>query len=271
MADKYIDKYVKHHYMLFDSRLLQMRSLVIQFALFNLKARYRNSVLGFLWTFLEPLMFLSVLYLVFSTMFGRDIQYFPLYLLLGIIMWRMFSTGTTSGMGSIKSQKSVMTSVNIPMEIPVLSSVLTTAIITVIEMSILGIFLVLFQVVPTVTVTLLPLVMLLCLLLVLGVSLPLSVLCIKYHDVQFIWNVVIHVGFFINPIFYTTSALPEFVQNIVQFIPTVYIIDSARDVTLYGVLPSLEDTIRALCVTLVVFLAGYGIFWKLRHKAIEEL
>jgi len=71
------------------SEVWEKRSLIWTFAISDLKLRYRNSVLGFVWTFLEPLLLLLVLYVVFTNIFKADIEHFPLYLLLGLILWQM--------------------------------------------------------------------------------------------------------------------------------------------------------------------------------------
>lgn len=257
--------------MFLNGQIWQKRSMITNFAVLNLKVKYKSSLLGLVWMFLEPLLYLTVLYLVFSNLFGSDIQYFPLYLLLGLVVWKTFSSGTSLGMHSIMSQKNLMLSINMPAAIPVLGAITTSIIVFSLEMIVFGLFLVWFQFIPPMTILLLPLIAILGFFLALGVALPLSVLNIKYRDFQFIWTVIIHIGFFVNPIFYRANILPEFLQGILQYIPTVYIIESARGAALYGTLPLLEDTVRTLCITLGIFLVGYLIFSKLKDSAMEEL
>lgn len=247
------------------------RSLIYNFAISDLKIRYRNSVLGFFWTFLEPLLMLSVLYLVFTNLFKSQIEHFPLYILLGIIIWNMFSRGTTIGINSILTRSSILTQIYFPREIPSLSATITAFLMLCFELIVFGIFMAVFQFVPPSTIVLLPFVLLLEFILVLGLSLPLSVLNVRFRDTQFIWAVNLQVGFFITPIFYKLDILPEYIQNILYFSPMVQIVNMAHDVTLYNIMPSIESIQIAVATTLLIFAIGYAIFRKSQVRVMEEL
>lgn len=251
--------------------LWQHRSLITSFAAIDLKIRYRNSVLGFLWTFLEPLLILTVLYFVFTNIFNSQIENFPLYILLGLILWNMFSRGTTMGMNSLVSRSSILTQIYFPREIPVISSAITSLYVIFFEMMVFIVFLIIFQFVPPITIIILPLIILLEFVLVLGTSFALSVLNAKFKDTQFIWLVVIQAGFFITPIFYKFEILPEFLQQILYFSPMVQIVEIAHNITLYGTLPQLEEVIVAISTSFVVLIIGYAIFKKMESKVVEEL
>ena len=247
------------------------KSLIWDLAISDLKVRYRNSVLGFVWTLLEPLLLLGVLYLVFTNVFETTIEYFPLYLLLGLITWNMFVNGTRLSLDSILTRGHLMTQIHIPTEIPPISSAITSLIIVSLEMMVFGVFLVAFQFLPPITILLLPLVIGLNFFLVLALSMPLSVLNVRYRDTQFIWGVILHAGFFLNPIFYKSEILPEFLQSILWFVPTVHLLNFSRDLTLYGILPSLNEIGIAVAMTGVIFGIGYAIFRKLKDRIIEEI
>lgn len=247
------------------------KSLIYNFAISDLKIRYRNSILGFFWTFLEPLLMLTVLYLVFTNLFKSQIEHFPLYILLGIIFWNMFSRGTSMGLNSILSRSSILTQIYFPREILSLSSALTSFLMLCFEMIVFGIFMAVFQFSPPSTIILLPFILLLELILVLGLSLPLSVLNVRYRDIQFIWTVVLQVGFFITPIFYKLDILPEYVQKILYFSPMAQIITMAHDVTLYNKLPSIDSILTTTAITLSIFGVCYIIFRKAQGRIMEEL
>ena len=247
------------------------KSLIRNFAIMDLKIRYRNSVLGFFWAFLEPLLILTVLYVVFTNIFSSDIEHFPLYILLGIILWNMFGRGTTMGLNSILSRSSIMTQIYFPREIPAISATITSFLMLCLELIVFGVFFVAFQFMPPLTIVFLPLILILEFFLVLGVSLPLSVLNVRYRDIQFIWVVVIQVGFFLTPIFYKSEILPESIQNILYFSPMVQIVNIAHDLALYNITPSIEAVQVAIGTTMFVFVVGYIIFRKIQSKIIEEL
>ena len=251
--------------------LWSRRSLIWSFAISDLKIRYRNSVLGFFWTLLEPLLLMGVLYIVFTNIFKSQIEHFGLYLLVGIIMWNMFSRGTEMAMNSVLAKGGLLTHIYFPTEIPAISSVITSSLMLFFEIIVFFIFMVIFQFVPPLTIVFLPLVLALEILFVLGISLPLSVLNVKYRDVQFIWKVILQAGFFITPVFYKLDVLPSNIQNILKYSPMVQIITMAHNLSLYNMLPSLESVEIAIFTTLIVFTIGYFIFHKCQKRVIEEL
>ncbi len=253
------------------THLWTKRSLIWDFAVTDLKIRYRNSVLGFVWTFLEPLLLLTVLYVVFTNIFKSQIELFPLYLLLSLIMWNMLVRGTQMGLNSIQSRKSILSHIYIPNEIPAISASLTSLIMLSFEMIVFGIFLVVFRFVPPTTIAILPVILGLEFVLVVGFSLPLSLLNVKFRDTQFIWGVILQASFFATPVFYQIDILPKKVQSIIIYNPMVQILNMAHNAVLYGSLPSPNDIAIAVGTTFLIFGIGYGIFRKMSRRIIEEL
>jgi lipopolysaccharide transport system permease protein len=125
--------------------------------------------------------------------------------------------------------------------------------------------------IPPTTIFLLIPVYLLGFLLILGVSLPLSVLNVKYKDVEFIWGVVLAAGFFLTPIFYRFDMLPENVQSVLQFSPMVQLVTMAQHVALHGTLPSINSILYAFGTTIIIVIIGYLIFRKFQVRIVEEM
>ena len=248
-----------------------MRRIIFNFALSDLKIRYKNSVLGVGWSLLEPLLMLGVLFVVFSTMFKFSIPNFPIYLLLGLITWNFFKNSTNFALNSLGNRAPLLTQLYFPKSIPAISSCLSASIMLIIDLAVLGIFMAVLQFTPPITILLLPLVFFMALLTVLAISLPLSVLNVKFKDVEFIWGIIIHAGFFLTPIFYQLDMLPENVQNVLQFSPIVQLVTMAHHLTLYGTIPPLTTIIYSIISTLVLLGVGYGIFRKLQQRIVEEL
>ena len=247
------------------------RAILFNFAISDLKVRYRNSILGILWSVIEPLLMLGVLYFVFSSMFKFDIPNFPIYLLLGIIVYNCFKNGTSFALNSLTNRAPLITQIYFPRSIPAISSAITASIMLAIEVGLLLIFMVAFQFVPPITMLLLPLVLGLQFMFVVGVCLPLSVLNVKFKDTEFIWGVIVHAGFFLTPIFYQFDMLPEFVQNILQFSPMVQILTMAHHVVLYGMLPPINSILYAVSSISVITVIGYLIFRKFQAQMVEEM
>jgi len=118
------------------------KGILFNFAISDLKVRYRNSILGILWSIIEPLLLLGVLFVVFSTMFKFDIENFPIYLLLGIITWNFFKNGTSIALGSLTNRAAFITQIYFPRSIPGLSAGVTASIMLLTELVTLAVFMV---------------------------------------------------------------------------------------------------------------------------------
>ena len=249
----------------------KFKGILFNFAVSDLKIRYKNSVLGIIWSLVEPLLMLGVLFFVFSTMFKFEIENFPIYLLLGIICYNFFKNGTTFALNSLTNRSSLMTQIYFPRAIPGLSSGVTAAIMLLLELVVLGIFMVALEYTPPITILALPLILALEFLLVLGMALPLSVLNVKFKDTEFIWMVVVHAGFFLTPIFYQFDMLPDYVQSVLQFSPVVQVVTMAHHVVLYGILPSVNSVLYAVGSTSIIVIIGYLIFRRYQVRIVEEV
>jgi lipopolysaccharide transport system permease protein len=247
------------------------KQIIWEFAKNDLKIRYRNSVLGFLWTLLEPLLFLLVLYVVFTNIFENNIENFPLYLLSGIIIWNMLVKGTQISLTGISSRSALFTHIKIPVAIPAISAGITALLMFTLELVILGTFMVAFQFIPPTTILIFPLIILLEFVLIIGVALPLSLVNIRIKDIQFMWNIILHAGFFLHPIFYQPEILPENVLEAIKFSPMFHILEFSRNVMLYNKLPQMEETLMAIGMTFVIFVIGYLVFRKLSGRILEEI
>ncbi len=247
------------------------KGILFNFAISDLKVKYRNSVLGILWSMIEPLLLLGVLFLVFSTIFKFDIENFPIYLLLGIITWNFFKNGTSIALGSITNRSAFISQIYFPRAIPGLSAGVTASIMLITELVILAIFMVILNFSPSLTILYLIPIFFLEFILILGIALPLSVLNAKFNDTGFIWGVILQAGFFLTPIIYQFDMLPEMVQNVLQFSPMVQIVTMAHHVTLYGELPSVNSILYAIFSVTIIVGIGYLIFRKFQARIVEEM
>ena len=215
------------------------KGILFNFAITDLKIRYKNSVLGVLWSIIEPLLMLAVLFFVFSTMFKSEIEYFPIYLLSGLITYNFFKNGTTIALSSLSNRSSLITQIYFPRSIPAISSCFTAGIMLIVELAVLGCFMAYFQFTPSLTILYLIPIYVLAFVLVLGVSLGLSVLNVKFRDIEFIWGIILHAGFFLTPIFYRFDFLPQYVRDILMLSPVVQLVTMTHHVAIYGTLPSI--------------------------------
>ncbi|MCZ7403136.1 MAG: ABC transporter permease [Candidatus Methanoperedens sp.] len=253
------------------NNLWDYRHLTLKLAISEFKLRYKNSILGFFWSLLEPLLMLLVLYVVFTNFMRVKVEHYQLFLLMGIISWNMLSRGTAMSLNSIIGKPGLVQKVYFPREVLVISSCLTALLMTLLEFIVFGFFMLIFNVMPTITIMYFPLILFIEFLLILGLSLGLAALNVYYRDMQYIWAVVLQAGFFAAPIIYPISIIPEKYVWIIMLNPMTRIIDMLRGSVIYSASPIFGDGIFILAAALIVLAAGYLIFLKLEPGFAEEM
>ncbi len=253
------------------NELYAYRNLIWQLAWSEFKLRYKNSILGYFWSLLEPMLMLTVLYVVFSNLMRVQVEYFQLFLLLGIILWNFFSRATSIGMNAIVGKANMVKKIYFPRDIFVISSCITALLMSIFESFIFIMFMAFFRVPISINLVYAPLILFFLFVISLGLSLALSALNVFYRDVQFIWQVVLQAGFFATPVIYTLDIFPENLQNIVLLNPIARVIVSARDTIIYS-FPAETGDLLFMCISSIVsLLIGYLIFTRFEPRFAEEI
>ena len=247
------------------------RSMIWALAINDLKLRYKNSFFGFVWSFLEPLLLLAIIYLVFTTIFKQEIENYPLYLLMGLIIWNTVERGTNTGIMSMLTKANIIKKISVRRELLVISTALTTHMMLFFELIVFGIFMAFFGIIPPITVVLLPLVFLTLFALILGLSLILGSLNVFFRDIQPIWHVILRAGFFLTPIFYTFELLPSNIQDLLRLNPVVGIMELSRAFTIDSLMPDSGQIFYTVSVSIVILLIGFVVFRRLDQNLVEEL
>lgn len=255
----------------FLNELSRMKPLIRSFIISDFKSRYQTSTLGFFWAIAEPLLVLSILYVVFTNIMKFEIENYHLYLLLGIINWNLFSRGTNMGLGSILNRGPIIKNVYFSRAILPLSTTITSFMFAGVEFSIFGIFLGVFSFIPSYTIIYLIPLLFLMFVLILGLSFLFSVLYVRFRDLHFIWSIIIMGGFFISPIIHQVEMFPENIQRIMLLSPVAQIMDMSYDVTLKKTIPSLENIIYTISITLVIFIIGCIVFHNQQKNIVERI
>ena len=250
--------------------ILRFRHLIFTFAVMDLKLRYRNSILGVAWSFLEPLLILSILNLVFSSILKNNIENFPIFLILSLTMFNMFTRGTSTSIESILGRANIIKATYLRKEIFPIASNLTALFMMTIEFSIVLIFVVIFHYMPTSTIIILPILLVLLCIFTLGISMPLSALNIKYRDVRIIWTVITQALFFLTPIFYQIDFLPKPLSDFVRLNPLAVLIESAHNALLFNKIPSIHDISYIVTTSIVTLIVGWLIF-KRMSSTVDEI
>jgi lipopolysaccharide transport system permease protein len=248
----------------------QYRELLKNLTVTEIKNRYQNTSLGFFWSILSPFLLAFVLYFVFRKIFKTDVNY-AAYLLVGIMVWRFFSSGTTMCLQSIVSKASLVTKVYIPRDILVLSTVLANIFTSFLELIILlPIIFVLLGRIP-VTAILFPFVYLLYFWLVYGIGLMLAALYVYFRDLSHLWEVLVNILFYCSPIIYPMSMVPAELVPLYMLNPLTQIITIYRDVMITGVLPSLGSVLLVIGFGALFFVIGSLTFYRLQRRFAEEM
>jgi len=251
--------------------LFKYNELLLNLTIKEFKLRYKNSILGFLWSLLNPLAMMIILTIVFSILLRVGIERFPVFLLTALLVWRFFSIATSMALWSIIGNSSLVTKVYFPRWLLVLSSNLANLIGSLLEFIAVFPLLLLLGMKLTFLTLLLPLMLIIEFILITGASLPLAALNVYYRDVAQIWDLTLQAGFFLCPIVYDVKLIPEKYLSLYLLNPMARIIQSVRKILYYNALPSLSDVAIPLISGLLLLLIGYLIFHRLEAKFAEEL
>jgi lipopolysaccharide transport system permease protein len=247
-------------------------NLVCELTSFFFKSRVHGTVLGLVWTLLHPLMMLTILYMLFSKRLGKGIEHYEIYLLIGIIQWNFLAIGTNEGLKSIIKNRSILRSICIPRTTIVVSTVLAALLSFLIEMAVLGGFIVFSGLGFSPAMLLLPLVIFIQLLLVIGLSLVLSCLNVYFKDTAYVWNIMLKIGFFVTPIFYSIPMFISKAKMTLYFLnPMTQLIIFMRQIVLFKTMPSAQSLLLVSAAVLLMLAACYLFFKKFEDGIIERL
>lgn len=211
------------------------RFLIRQLVSRDFKAKYKRSVLGVFWSFLNPLLTTLVQYLVFSNLFRFDIKNYPAYLLSGVILFNFFSECCGMSLTSIVGNAPLIKKVYVPKYIYPVTRALSSLINLLIALLPLFLVLAFSDVRLTKAALLLPFPLLCLAVFTLGVGMLLAAAMVFFRDTQFLWNVLIMIWMYVTPIFYPASILPDRIAWVLKCNPLYYFVSFVRTLLLEGV------------------------------------
>ncbi len=237
----------------------------------DFKTKYKRSVLGMAWSFLNPLLTMSVQYIVFSTLFKSGIPNYPVYLLSGIVFFNFFNEAVGMGMTSITGNASLIKKVYMPKYIYPVSRVFSSLVNF--ALAILPLFLVMILTGTAFRPSLLLLVFdVLCMLgFVIGMGLLLTTAMTFFQDTQFLWGVVCMMWMYLTPIFYPESIIPAKFLMFYHMNPMYQYITFARICIINGVSPAPSSYFWCIVSSVVVLMLGIVVFKKNQDKFVLYL
>jgi lipopolysaccharide transport system permease protein len=251
---------IRHHI----HELIRYRSLVNSLVARELKARYRGSFLGFLWTFLNPLLLLGVYALVFNIYLRIQIEHYAGFMFAGLLPWIWFSSALMEGTLSITSGGSLVTKVLFPSQVLPMVKILASLINYLLSLPILFTFLWLMGVYQGWPLLWLPVIVVLHLLFILGLVLILAGINVFFRDVQHILANLLTLWFFLTPILYPLAQVPPPFNKWVLLNPMAQITLAYQDIFFYNRQPDLR--ILPVFLVLAVILSGVGMVFFERYK-----
>jgi ABC-2 type transport system permease protein len=229
-------------------------------------------VLGFFWTFLNPLLQLLVYTLVFSIMMKNGIEKYYLFLFIALVPWIFFSTCISAGSTCVSSQQDMVKKIYFPRE------VLPIAFVTSQFVNMLLTFVVVFAVIIVsgvginfVAVLFLPIVMLVEYLLAIGITFFISAVTVFFKDMQYIMNIISMVWMYMTPVLYPESIVPEKYLGLYKLNPVTPIVIAYRDILYYKKIPDLSNLLSAIILGVVFLVIGTVSFSRMKRHFAEEM
>lgn len=235
------------------------------------KRKYSRSYLGILWSVLNPLLSMAVLSLIFTQIFARSIENYPIYYLSGYILWHMFTGATNAAMTTLVDNKMLLIKVKLPMEVFVLARVYTALVNLGYSFIAYIIMLFVFRISFKWEMLFLPVVILFLVLFVLGISYILSSAYVFFGDVKHLYSVILTLWMYCSAIFYPVDRLEGGIRIVIENNPIFIFINCMRNIILYGVMPSLPEFIKMSVWGIGVYIFGYWVFKKKKNMVMQKV
>lgn len=248
------------------------REMIVSLVRKDLRGRYKGSVLGFLWTFINPLLQLLVYTLVFSVIVKMNIEKYYLFLFVALIPWIFFSSSIAAGASCIMAQKDLVKKIYFPREVLPISHVTTCFV------NMLLSFVVVFLVIAVsgtginfIAILYLPIIMVVEYILALGMAMIFSALTVYFRDLEHILGIVTMAWQFLTPIMYSIEIVPESMMPVFMANPMTPIIIAYRDILYYKQIPHISTLLHAFVLGIVILILGSVVFNQLQKRFAEEL
>lgn len=248
---------------------VQYKDLLKELVSRDIKLKYRRSFLGYVWSILNPLLIMTVMTIVFSSMFQRNIENYPVYLLCGRMLYEFMTSSTNGAMKSVTGNASLLKKTYIPKYIFTLAKVTTCLIDFVFSLGAMIIVMLVTGAPFHPHILLIPLVIMQIYIFCIGLGFLLAQFHVFFRDIQYIYKAITTAWMYLTPIFYPIERLPDIVQLLIKAInPMYYYVAQFRDLVLYGRLPGPRIFWGGWIFAFVMLFAGIMAFKKSKDKFI---
>jgi ABC-type polysaccharide/polyol phosphate export permease len=240
--------------------LIKYRELVRQFISRSIKTRYKRSVLGILWTLLNPLLTMVVLTIVFSQVFRFTLENYPIYVLCGLVVWNFFSSVTTGAMGDMLWSSNLLGRIYMPKSVFAVSSAGTGVVNLLLSLIPVFIIALAIRVEITPAILVMPFAIVILVVFTLGLGLILSTAAVFFGDMEPVYNVLLTIWFYATPIIYPIEVIPERFHWLIRLNPLFYLVAIFRDPLYLGTVPPLQFWLISIGFAIVSLTIGAYVF-----------
>ena len=237
----------------------------------NFSSKYKESVLGVLWTILSPLLMMALFTIVFSTLFSRNIDNYAVYFLCGWCLFTFFSSSISVSMDALRGNKSILQRTPAPKYIFVLGGVLSEFLNFLITLILLLIIMFITHApfhFPILFCSIIPVILLF--VMIVGLGLMLSIACVYYTDIKHLWSVISMMFMYASAIFYPIDIIPEPFRGYMMLNPLYWVIDQFRCFIYRGIVPNGINLINFLLLSLIILICGIIVFKKYEDKIVTK-
>ena len=229
----------------------------------EIRGRYKNSILGVIWTFLNPLLQLAVYAFIFPLILKNTLEYYVIFVCVGLIPWTFFTASISQSAYTIK--------VYFPREILPISIVTSAMVNFLISTIIIIAFCLVYGLGLTKYVIFFPIILIIQYILQLGIAFVLSACTVYFRDLEHFIQIILQVMFYATPIVFSRDSIPEAFRHIINLNPMAHIINAYRDIFYYQQLPDFKGLGLLLILSTIICVIGYFIFRELQKGFAEEL
>ena len=237
----------------------------------ELKLKYKNSALGFFWSFLNPLLMLTVYTFAFRFIMKVQIENYSLVLLAGLLPWNFFNASVQGSTMSLVNNSQLIKKVYFPREIIPLSLIMSNFVNFLMTLIVLFAAMMLFGVPLGINILMLPFVLILLVMFTTGLSLMLSVLNVYYRDISHFTEILFMAWIYLTPVIYSFSMIPEKYRVFLMLNPMTLVVELIRDTTIRNVFPDLKFLIALIIVASITLAVGQRVFTKLERDIAERI
>ena len=245
------------------------REMLINLIKRDLRTRYKGSFLGFLWTFVNPLLQLIVFSVVFSTVLRMNVNNYPVFLFVVLLPWIFFTSSTQSGTGLIISYSNMIKKIYFPREILPLATTTAGLINLALSFTIAILALLVFKMPITLSIIALPLVMAVQYIFTLGFVFILSAINVYFRDIEHLWSNLVMAWFYLTPIVYPLDMVPVKHMHFFFYNPFTVFAMVYRDILYKGIFPDFIILANMLLISILILMFGMIVFKKLQRGFAE--